>query len=116
MQDDRGTKLTIFRGCYWHGHTSKSTDCQWKLRKQIHPTRKPLTFEDVNLETITRLKQIEATGRRVHAIWMCDIEKEVNSNPLLAAFMKDGEMKKHYIEPLDPSAAVSDFLNCFHTF
>ena len=68
---------------------------------------KPLTFEDVNLRTIERLRQIENTGKTVHAIWECELDKEMITNQLLSAFMNDEDMHKRYKAPLDPSLAVS---------
>ena len=99
-----------FSGCYYHADCSKPTSCQWSLRKAVHPTRKPLTYEDVNLQTITRLQQLEDTGRAVHSIWTCEIERQMIENPILSAFIKDGDMLLRYKQPLDPAAAVSSHL------
>ena len=99
-------------GCHWHGHCSSKSDCRWQLRKTMHPIKKPLTYEDLNLQTITRLRQLEETGRTVHSIWMCDIVQQMSTNPVLKSFMKDKQMLMKYKQPLDPASAVS-FFYCF---
>lgn len=99
--------ICAFSGCFWHSHCSSKEDCQWVLRKAVHPTRRPLTYEDVNLETATRIQRLQDTDRPVHCIWVCDIVRQMSVDPLLSAFMKDHEMLSRYKKPLEPSLAVS---------
>lgn len=93
-------------GCYWHGHTNSADSCHWEERKMVHPTRRPLTFEDVNVQTMARIDQIRESGRPVHAIWTCEIKEQMATDPLLNSFMKDPEMQRRYRQPLDPGKAV----------